>query len=403
MIENRDWKRSVASGLLRLLVLVSLLCPYFTSSIHHAYAPDFILSNMFAFLFILVILLQGKLDWRKQCWIAGLCAIALIGFNAAALYANVVQHHWYSGQINMTTSFMLFLALLCQSKETQREQRTCDFLLKAIILTNAVGLLPFFFGYHRVVFRNDRVYWIEQNPVEESHYAWVYLHKSEYAFMLVVFLALVVAYRHRFPKKWMFFASIAVMMTGLVLANTRTSLLASLFIFVGWLLETIRKQPKRIRYRLCLLFIPLGVLAVVLLYVFSFQRDLLSLGSRTYIWQGAIQFIQENPLGLGQQCGKVPFVIDAWPGTVYNAHNVFLNFLQQFSIPAGLCCIVFFAVIIIVSFVRNKSFLTAGIWVALLLPMNMDWCLLQTQMSMFIVCLYYLFFSPCRRTETSST
>ena len=55
-----------------------------------------------------------------------------------------------------------------------------------------------------------------------------------------------------------------------------------------------------------------------------------------------------------------------------NAHNVFMNVALRFSIPVGICFTVLFLGIVVYSIKKSKSFLSAGMWLALLILLNMD-------------------------------
>ena len=117
------------------------------------------------------------------------------------------------------------------------------------------------------------------------------------------------------------------------------------------------------------------------------ERDLLSLGGRREIWSGALKAIRETPTGWGYLFGEALF--DATPTwSVNNAHNVFLNAMLRFSVPVGLCFIGMILLIAVYSLVRSRSFLAVGMWIGFFLLLNMDYCLLNYEIGMFLFVIY---------------
>lgn len=399
-------QRHFPQNMMTHFIFFSMCYPIYTSKMQSLYSPDIIVANIFAVLFITTAAYQRRIAVSKNRLFLLTMSLALLGFNICSVYVNQLHLNWYYGQINVSISFLLFLTLLLMDDERQKEN-ILDLLIKVVVISNAIGLIPYFFNYYGISVGNLDYYFIPmEGQFDERRYNWIYSHKSEYSLMLMLFLALIINYRHRFHSKKQFLGSIAVMIVGLLIANTRTSIVASLGIFTGWLLDEIIKQPKAARKRYAFLLIPIAVAMVGMLFLIAQKRDLLSLGSRTYIWKAALTEIRENPHGIGTLCGLRSFPISVWPWDVWNCHNVFLNILLQFSIPAGLFYIVMLLLIIAASIVRKPSFLTLGTWAALLVALNMDWSLLLQRMSLFLLTVYFLFFfkstAPNRTVSTDS-
>ena len=79
-------------------------------------------------------------------------------------------------------------------------------------------------------------------------------------------------------------------------------------------------------------------------------------------------------------------VAEGW--LVNNAHNVFLNAVLRFSILSGICFTVLFLGIVIFTVVKSRSWLVAGMWMALLLLLNMDYSLMSLQMALLFFVVY---------------
>ncbi len=385
-------KQTFPGMMLKLFILFSLFCPFVISFAGTAYSPDIVLVNVFGIAYILYTLCRGGLSVKGNRLFSGLMGAMLLVFNGLALYVNMVQQHWYAGQGNVTVSFLFFLSLVLTGDREEKEDALQTMLMSMGILV-LIGMIPYFFNFYGFSVLNGNLYVTPmEGQFDERRYNWLYLHKSEYAFLMVLLLALAATYRDRYKKKWMYWATLGILAVGLVISNTRATMVAALCIFGGLILDTIRRQPKKVRIRYWLCLIPVVLVGAVMLYIVSRNRDLLSLGSRTYIWGASVEQIMKNPLGLGTRCGLEKFKIPVWPKRVYNCHNVFLNILLQFSLPAGGVYVAMLLVLLVVSVKRKPSFLTLGIWAALLIPMCMDWCLLLPQLSLFLLGVYYLFF-----------
>ncbi len=388
-------------NMLKHFIYFSMFCPIFFTKMGVSYSPDLIVVNLFAVVYLTAVIYQKRIRLTKGMVFVPLFCLLLVCFNIFSFYVNQMHLSWYYGQINVSISFLLFLALYL-TEDSKEKDRSLDLFLRVAVISNAIGLIPYFLNYYSFSVKNGGFYLIPMNgQFDERRYSWFYYHKSEYAFMLLLFLSLIIMYRDRFTSKKTFYFSIGVMVVGLVISNTRTSILSSAAIFIGWLLDEICKKPKQVRKRYWLLLIPIVLFIAIMLVLVSRRRDLLSLGSRTYIWKASLHEIRENPYGIGTLCGQRSFPVPVWPYDAYNCHNVFLNILLQFSIPAGFFYILMLLVIIVGSIKRRPCFLTLGAWASLLVAMNMDWCLLLQQLSVFLVGVYFLFYHK-EQTVTAS-
>lgn len=401
-------KKNAPEEMLKHFLFFALFFPMCTSSYDSPYAPDWILANVFTTLFLCTVLIQKRITWRKQSPLVYVLVALLVLYNAAALVANKMQLSWYSSQINITLSFLTFLGLICLEKDGLGEtDDVIRFFLQAVILSNAIGLVPYFLDDYGIRFMNGQC-WIQ--PMDpnyyERRYNWIYLHKSQYAFMLILFLALIVTYRRLFRNRWTYWGTIAVMAVGLVISNTMTSIFAALFIFIGMLGDRIFRKDGHFQPKRLLWLIPVALVLAFGVYLIAQKRNIFTLGTRTYIWKAGLSILRENPYGVGRMAGTstypVPIPGSESPYMVTNLHNVFLNLMLQFSPMAGLMIIGMLAAIAGASLKRNLSFRTLGIWVALLLPMMMDWCILLTEFPLVLVGLYYIFFSPRRDQKTEA-
>ena len=122
------------------------------------------------------------------------------------------------------------------------------------------------------------------------------------------------------------------------------------------------------------------------------ERDIMSLGGRPMIWEAALGIIREHPEGWGMRFGESA-IQTADGRLVNNGHNLFLNSMLRFSVPVGICFDLLFLGIAVFSLIKSRSFLSMGMWLALLILLNMDYALMSLQMAplfliVYLVCFY---------------
>jgi hypothetical protein len=121
------------------------------------------------------------------------------------------------------------------------------------------------------------------------------------------------------------------------------------------------------------------------------ERSLMTLGHRTQIWPAALEVIKKYPEGWGMRFGESAIeVTEGW--YVNNAHNVFLNAVLRFSVPVGICFSLIFMGIVVYTLVKARSFLAAGMWVAFLVLLNMDYSIMSLQMALLLLIVYLVCF-----------
>ena len=395
-------KKQTSPVMLKHFILMNLIFPLYSSDVGTAYSPDIVYANLFAVMFVGMACLEGNIDWKRRSWLGYVIAVLLLGFNVCAFYVNKTYFGWYYGQINMTIAFVFFLALLFMKEDTLfMSQDMVKFLMKAALITNAIGLIPSFLGIQCVTVSTNGYTFLPKD-LGSPRYCWIFTHKSEYSFMLVLFLALSTVYRKLYDHKWQFWVSVAVYGVGIVIANTRATIMAAMFILAGAAIDHLIKKSGgfKLKYVACL--IPVFVVGFVVFLISINDRNAFTLNGRVFIWEAAVKHVLDNPWGIGALCGLQGFYVEKSPGNIVliqNCHNVFMNWLLQYSIPAGLCCVAMMGAILVASIKKNLSFTTLGIWVAILIPMHMDWCVLLAQIPMMLLVLYFVFFRPVKRIE----
>ncbi len=381
---------------LKAFVILSLFFPAFYSTFNEEYKMEyyavFAVAYGAAFFYMLFQLVEGKRE-KRQKLLTG-CAGVLLLYNVLSLYMNIRYLHWYGDQINYTLAFLFFLCL-CWHQDSLGEKgnNLVRFFLRCAVLSNLLSIIYFLMGYTSLIICNNHVY-LSRLPEDyyEYRFYWVYSHKSTYALMLVAFMAVCIRFRALFRNRLAWFCSMAVFLTNLFLTHSWTGFGAAGLMFAGACLDEVDWSRFHWRRKYLLWMFPAVVLGGVGGKLLLGERDLLSLGGRLEIWQGAIRTIAENPQGWGLKFTEVLFQVHSGWDT-NNAHNVFLNAMLRDSIPVGICFIVLFLLIAVYSLRKSRSFLGAGMWLAFFLLLNMDYSMLNYEAGMvlfvvYLVCVY---------------
>lgn len=390
-----------APALLKHVVAVSLFIPYIYSHRDNCYYQDFILANFFAVLTMICIFTSWKLDLRKNGILLAGMAILLIAYNVCFTYMNYHYHHWYGEQINTTIIFLFFMVLLMvKDVHALIDNSVIRSIIHMMVITNVLAI-----GYrliteqNRILILNNVVRLDKYEGKMAEYFSWLYIYKSNYAFILVLCIAFCVVYRKLFRNIFTYMLSLGVLGFALYLSDTYASMAAAALIFVGQLLDYIWKAKwwKKLVTAVTL-GVP-GIFGCMKLYeIIGENRDLLTLGQRTRIWKGSWDIITNNPNGMMDfAIGVDKFIYfvhpqKGWNIKTYNCHNVFLNQMFRFSIPVGGIFTLILLIIFLIAIKRNFTFTTLSITVSLLIPLCMDYALTNLELILFVTLSFIMFF-----------
>ena len=386
-------EHEIDSWILRAAFVFMLLFPAFYSPHTDVYQSAYYAGFSWAY-FLLVLYMLLQLVWNRGK-LARLHAAAAVYFgvlllyNVLSLYFNHKYLHWYWEQINNTVAF-LFMAVLLgfQIRLDEGKYDNILFLMRCIVISNVGSIVYYLLGYTNLLICNNQFIFFElpSNFYETRHY-WIYSHKSEYALMLVAFMALFTAYRKKFKNMLTFLLSMAVLLFCLYLTHSWTGIAGVFLIILGGVLDQVNWKefrPKKWHFAAAAVFLAAG--GAVAWEVLS-ERNIMTLGDRVPIWKAVWQVILDHPEGWGMRFGTS--MIQTETGLlVNNAHNVFLNQMLRFSIPVGICFILLFLGLVVYTLVKSRSFLMAGTWLALLLLLDMDYSMMSLQMALLFLIVY---------------
>ncbi len=403
MLSNYVPKR-FAQAMIKHVVAVSLFIPYFYSKSFNYYYQDYILANFFAILAMVFILTSWKLDLRKNGILLAGMGILLIAYNVCATYMNYNYHHWYGEQINTTIIFLFFMVLLMvKDPHALIDSNTIRSIIHMMVITNVLAI-----GYrlitdqNRILFMNNYVRRDKYVETMVEQFSWLYIHKSQYALILVLCIAFCVVYRKMFRNMLTYFLSLGVLVLALYLSDSYTSMAAAALIFVGQFLDYLWKAKWWKKLIATVGFgVPGGYGCLKLYESISKNRNLLTLGYRTEIWKGAWKTITNNANGMMNFSMGVDMFIYRKKYQTYNCHNVFMNQMFRYSIPVGGIYTLIFLMIFLFAIKRNFSFTTLSIIISLIIPLCMDYSLTNIELILFITLLFIMFFGNSARLKSN--
>lgn len=372
-----------------MLLFPAFYSPY-TDVYQSAYYGGFSWAYLCLVLYMGIRLLCQKTDnWKR--WIPYL--VVLMIYNLLSLYFNYKYLHWYWEQVNNTIAFLFFMVLAgCEVKLEEGKQDAIRFLIHCIVLSNVASIIYFLLGYTKLLICNNQfVFFGLPGDFYETRHYWLYSHKSEYALMLVAFIALFVCFREKFKNDITYISSLLVLLICLYLTHSWTGVAGVFLIFLGAFLDRI--DIKRFHWKKQYLAIGIALLFIIagVGYQMFSERDIMSLGARPQIWSAVLGAIRHHPEGWGMRFGESG--IQATETLIVNnGHNLFLNAMLRFSVPVGLCFSLLFLSITVYSMIKSKSFLAVGMWLALLILLNMDYALMSLQMALLFLIVYLVCF-----------
>lgn len=386
-------EHEIDSWILRAAFVFMLLFPAFYSPYTDVYQSAYYAGFSWAyFLLVLYMLLQLVWNRGKLARIHAAAAVyfgVLLLYNVLSLYFNHKYLHWYWEQINNTVAFLFMTVLLgFQIRLDEGKHDNILFLMRCIVISNVGSIVYYLLGYTNLLICNNQFIFFElpSNFYETRHY-WIYSHKSEYALMLVAFMALFTAYRKKFKNMLTFLLSMAVLLFCLYLTHSWTGIAGVFLIILGGVLDQVNWKefrPRKWHFAAAAVFLAAG--GAVAWEVLA-ERNIMTLGDRVPIWKAVWQVILDHPEGWGMRFGTS--MIQTETGLlVNNAHNVFLNQMLRFSIPVGICFILLFLGLVVYTLVKSRSFLMAGTWLALLLLLDMDYSMMSLQMALLFLIVY---------------
>lgn len=406
----------VSAVIMKLFLLVAFFCPISTTmegNKYTQYFQEFLLVNAVIVVFMLFYFISTIYykRWNRKNKV--FCIKFLIMILSYLVFYWLMMDHiqWKWQGVNAIVSFGFFFLLMCgENREWVEEYHVIEFANRSIIISNLIGIVVYLRGYASVYWYNFKFrLMLPQAQYGEKRFDWIYYHKSQYAFMLLLSLAFILIYRHKFINRITFGLSVVVLMIGLYISHVNVAIVGGGLILGSFVLDLVIKNFKKLNKKVLMIGIPVCLTVVVAIGFALFtkiaaERSVATLGSRTYIWKNITKYILAHPEGLGNDFAAVKFELpELYGALVNNGHNIFLNEMLRFSIPVGVCFIILFALIIIYSLEKKFSFFTLGIWGAIMMSVSMDYAVMVSGWTLMLFFFYMIFFLDSRKQVTDAS
>ena len=395
MFINEQQQDKKLNFLVKIFILFSLLFPMKYTAIVGDYYDEFTIANFFVGLIIVwaVFAFFKKWNLSDKKFIVYLILL-LITHDICSLYFYFVYSRWIWEAFNFTLAVLLFLVLLLYGEHLLvSREKVFAFVMRCQLISTAIGIIIYFMGYVGVLLQNgiitlkphDLMYY-------EKRFNWLYPHKSQYCFILLLFIAFSVVYRRYHKSRKWFIASNIVFVFGIIISHTYSAIFGAALIYCGALIDYIKQHLKKINKKYFLLLPISGICLCGVIYLMSRERNIWTIGWRTYIWTAGIKEILKNPIGIGENFGNITFSVPGLSFEVNNCHNIFLNEMYRFSLPVGVLFTIIFVSVMLYPIKKKFSFLFIGILCGLLILLNMDYALMGGEYSITFFYFYIIFY-----------
>ena len=337
--------------------------------------------------------MHWKLDFRQNTVCTILLTLTLLLYNTASImnyHLNKDLVSWKSYQVNVTIAFLFFLILLLlKDRFCIVSDKVIRLIIRVCLLHNLMGFIFRFLGYSRIQMMNLEFEMFEINPANK-YFSWLYLEASEYALLLILEIAFFIVYKKHFKNMVTYVLSQGILILGLFLTKSTTFLLAAAIMLgcqlIQYLIERYKVPKKYVS-----LSIPLFTVSGIAFFWILFAK-IDTFHTKFLIWKGHWNMLLDNPVGLRTAFGPLEYYVTNVDTPLNHAHNIFLNHMLSYSLWVGILYTVMFLIIIVFSIIRKPSYLTVGLWIGLLIPMNMDYSLQILNLPLALFMIYCIFF-----------
>ena len=396
---NINFKEIFVLLLFILFIFSSLFFPFGYRQNNSVYYITFFLPNLFlvALFFFCIFTDFSSSSVKKEQSTTGFKFILSIFFVLSFYYAFRYQN-WYWDLINKGISFLLFF-LLCEKipHEFFFQYRIISITAIALAIMAFSSVFLYYGGIEGIRLENDLSYTIVYHgQYPDTRQEWLFFHKSIYAVLLLLALSLTLRARRLLFSPILWVVCLIGISWALICTSTTTSIFGMALIYAGYLISLIpirqiyKKHPREFLIFGALTAVCLIALLIFLFFKLTSDRDLSTLGDRLPIWEASIEMIKQHPYGVGLDFEKIYLY-----SQTNNCHNVFLNEIFRFSIPAGITYLLLFIYLFIKSGFKQGLF-SLSIWAALFMAWGMDYSMRVETLSIVIFLIYFTLFFPLK-------
>lgn len=205
----------------------------------------------------------------------------------------------------------------------------------------------------------------------ERRLSFFFTHKSRFAVYILLLYMFIELFKLNKVKK-IIFITISCLLIFLSSSITLLAIYVTV-ILINEIYNNIEIIKKYITKEMKIIGISSGlVLIIAFIYRLSIRTGVLTLGYRIPIWKAGIEYYIKNPIGVIKQ--KEFFIINTGINEGFNAfhsHNVFLQELIGYGIPAFLMLIIIFFIICRRFYYNDKKIFIA--FIGIIIALNFDY------------------------------
>lgn len=270
--------------------------------------------------------------------------------------------------INIIIPIVTIIPIIYFIDSKKKLQNINSFIVYMFLVSSILALIMYMLGYSKIEFSFNTI--IQLTPTSEylqrfneGRLTWLMSHKSRYA--LYCLIGIVITLRNMYINKKVKILTLALIYINLILSNTMTSIAMGLILLIIFyyrniilfIKNTLKKFMNKNIFSYTIYFF-LFILLIFLIVMFFNNldkvRDVSTLGGRLFIWLSSIEFIINNPMGIGSINDEFILTSQYLAYDFTNAHNVFLNEMIERGIISGLLIILIIISMLIIYKKNNK-------------------------------------------------
>ncbi|PFE52951.1 hypothetical protein CN318_22190 [Bacillus cereus] len=297
---------------------------------------------------------------KRELMMVSLLIIYMIFTSILGLYIGIENKSIYKVIFNNLYIFTFVIMLIYPLWNNNFSVKFANVFGYSFIFIGLIGLLMYVLGIYAVRISFNPPFF---NPYDktamlnffgEIRFQSIFSHKTKYAFYCLIGI-FILRINPTFSIKMKFFG-IIILVVNIILTNSIMSLIALSILMISFV--DYKKINKYFRYIIFLIIsLVISMCGIIIYNYTSNVRNLDTWGSRKYIWDNALEFFGENPIG----------VIDNWylykiGDSFQGAHNVFLNELLDYGITGGILFLLIYLLLFYNLFRIDKR--TLGLFLA---------------------------------------
>ncbi len=273
-----------------------------------------------------------------------------------------------------------------------------NYIAIMFIFCAVISLVLYFKGYSQVFFSVKSIVKLIPNNqfvslFGEKRLHWTLTHKSRFAVFCITGLTFLLT-NNRFKKRTKVIFS-PVFILCVYLSNSKVGLLMTILFVAYYFKQKLNKKVFIVRFFLVIIVAFIFTATTYFYYKdLSNNRNISTFGSRKYIWTAGMEFIKQNPNGIGK--ADDDFSLDVG-FEVTNLHNIFLNECLERGTTSGILYLIIW-IIIAIRFLKynNKIYFS---YVIAILGISMFDNTISSELSyIFWFCLP-IFYLDCKKLK----